>query len=94
MAEHVFAIALLQGTAFFDCKASKETNEILTKNRCEAIAFTPDGLFEIAECHDPRFCTKRDEIFVLLTVNTHKVGIALGAPFLQRALYSPRDIFR
>jgi hypothetical protein len=28
--------------------------------------FTPDALFKIAECHDPRFCAKREEIFVLL----------------------------
>ncbi len=36
------------------------------KNRCKAIAFTPDTLFKISECHDPRFCAKREEIFVLL----------------------------
>ena len=65
MAEGVFAIALLQGTAFFNCKASKETKGILTKNRCEAIAFTLDTLFKIAQCHDPRFCAKREEIFIL-----------------------------
>ena len=66
MAEGVFAIALLQGTAFFNCKASKETKGILMKNRCKAIAFTPDTLFKIAQCHDPRFCAKREEIFAFL----------------------------
>ena len=66
MAECAFAIALLQRMAFFNCKASKEMKGVLTKNRCEAIAFTPDTLFKIAQCHDPRFCAKREEIFVLL----------------------------
>ena len=53
MAECVFAIALSQETAFFNSKASKETKGILTKNRCEAIAFTPGALFKIAKCQDP-----------------------------------------
>ncbi len=93
MAERVFAITLLQGTTFFNCEASKETKGILTKNRCEAIAFTPDTFFKIAQCHDPRFCTKREEILSFLIVNTHIVGIALGAPFSRSAQYSPRVIF-
>ena len=66
MAERVFTIALSQGTVFLNCKASKETKGILMKNRCEAIAFTPETLFKIAKCHNPRFCAKREENFVLL----------------------------
>ena len=53
MTESVFAIALLQGSAFFNSKASKESKGILTKNRYEAIAFTPGALFKIAKCQDP-----------------------------------------
>ena len=60
----------MQGTAFFNCKAMKETKGILTKNRGKAIAFTPDTLFMIAQCRDPRFCAKREEIFVLFN-NQH-----------------------
>ena len=80
-----FAIALSQGTAFFNCKASKETKGILTKNRGKAIAFTPDTLFKITQCQDPRFCMKSEEILSFLIVNTHMVGIALGAPFFAKS---------
>ena len=72
MAEHIFAIALSQRMVFFNSKASKETKGILMKNRCKALAFTPDTLFKIAQCHDPRFCVKREEIFVLFnSQNAH-----------------------
>ena len=66
MTERVFAITLTQGTAFLNGEACKETKGILTKNRCEAIGFTPETLFKIAKYHDPKFCAKREEIFVLL----------------------------
>ena len=94
MAESVFAITLLQWAGFFNSKASKETKGILTKNRCEVIAFFPDTLFKIAQCYNSRFCAEREEIFILFIVKTHIVGIAVGASFLQRARYLPRGIFR
>ncbi len=93
MAERVFAIALLQGTAFFNCKASKETKGILTKNRCEAIAFTPDMLFKIAECHDPRFCAKREEIIVLLNSQHALNRDSFRCTFLAKSTIFSKNYF-
>ena len=86
MAEHVFAIALEERTAFFNSKASKETKGILTKNRCKAITFTPDRLFKIAQCHNPRFGVKREEIIILFNSLTAMVAYLRPLFFLSFVL--------
>ncbi len=65
LAECIFAVALSQRPPLLNHKASQKAKGILTKNRSEAIAFTPNAVFMIAEDEDPRFCAKRKEIFIL-----------------------------
>ncbi len=65
LAECVFAVALSQRPPLLNREASQKAKGILTKNRSEAIAFTPNAVFMIAKDDDPRFCAKRNEIFIL-----------------------------
>ncbi len=65
LAECVFAVALSQRPLLLNREASQKAKGILTKNRSEAIAFTPNAGFMIAEDDDSRFCAKRKEIFIL-----------------------------
>jgi hypothetical protein len=65
LAECIFAVALSQRPPLLNHKASQKAKGILTKNRSEAIAFTPNAVFMIAKDDDPRFCAKRNEIFIL-----------------------------
>jgi len=93
MTECIFVIALSQGTTF-STKASKKTKGILMQNRCKAIAFTPDMLFKISECHDPRFCAKRDEIFVLLnSQHAHSRDSFRRTFFVMSAIFSKSKAF-
>ena len=88
-----FCNCLVAGVVFFNCKASKEMEGILTKNRCKQSL--------LLQIRSSRFLsatildfTKRGRRFLsFLIVNTHIVGIALGAPFLRRVQYSPRVFF-
>jgi hypothetical protein len=65
LAECVFAVALLQSLLLLNREASQKAQGILTKNRSEAITFTPNAVLMIAEDNDPRFCMKGKEIFIL-----------------------------
>ncbi len=65
LAECVFAVALLQRPPLLNREASQKAKGILTKNRSEAVAFTPIVVFMIAEDDNLRFCAKRKEMFIL-----------------------------
>jgi hypothetical protein len=66
LAESVFTVALSKCTTFLNCKTSEETKGILMKNGRETIAFGPNAVFMVTKHHNPRLCTKREEMFVLL----------------------------
>jgi hypothetical protein len=93
MTESVFAIALLQRSPFFNSKASKEMKGILTKNRYEAIAFTPSALFKIAKCHDPQFCAKREEILVLFNGQHTHSRDSFRRTFFAKSAILPKSNF-
>ena len=65
LAECVFAVALSQRPPLLNREASQKAKGILTKNRSEAVTFTPNAVFMIAKDDYPRFCAKRKEIFIL-----------------------------
>ncbi len=65
LAECIFAVALSQSPPLINREASQKAQGILTKNRSEAITFTPNAVLMIAKVNDPRFCVKRKESFIL-----------------------------
>ena len=77
---------------FLNSKASQKAKGILTKNRSESIAFTPKVVFMIAQDNDPRFCTKREKIFVLFdSQNAHSRNGFRCTFFAKGAILSKSD---
>ena len=73
-------------------KASQKAKGILTKNWSESIAFTPKAVFMIAQDNDPRFCTKREKIFVLFdSQNAHSRNGFRCTFFAKGAILSKSD---
>ena len=65
----------------------------LDKEQVQAIAFTPDTLFKISECHDPRFYEKREEISVLLNSQHPHSRDSFRRTFFAKSAIFSKSIF-
>jgi hypothetical protein len=65
LAKGIFTIPLMEGTTLFNSKANQEMKTVLTKNRGEAIAFTPNSALVIFQDNDSGFCMEEEEILIL-----------------------------
>ena len=94
MTEGILTITLSKRMTFLRREAVKETKRVAMKNQGKVIAFPPKPVFMISQSNDARFHTKRVEILILFDCEDTQGGMVRGAPFLRKAGYSPRAIFR
>jgi hypothetical protein len=88
----ILTVALAKRMASLDGHTDEETKQVATKDRSKFVRFGPESVFVIAQNHNPRFGTLRKEILAALYCQDAHSREACGAPFLQRAQYSPRVI--
>jgi hypothetical protein len=90
LAEGVLTVPLLETTTMLHRKTDQKMETVEAQNWSKPIALGPITSLTIAQNHDPRLGAEQQSCSSFLMVKTHIVGIALGAPFSQRAQYSPR----